>query len=310
MNKYTTVEEVGRGAYGTVYKCQDISDGQIYALKTIEVKPEDEGIPSTTIREVSLLKLLDHINIVTLYDVIHKDMHTMSLVFEFLECDLTKLIKETVQKNGNNDVKSGFPKEVYKGYLYQILQGVNYIHKNKILHRDLKPQNILINKQGILKIADFGLARAFSIPVKNYTNEVITQWYRPPDLLLGSMNYFTTADIWSVGCIFAEMVTGTVLFPAKTEEKLQLKKIFKIRGTPNSIDHPNITELPNWNNNIEKYPEQPLSKFVPQLDKDGLDLLDAMLQLDPEKRISAEDALKHPFFNDIPDSLRELYKSK
>jgi cyclin-dependent kinase len=130
--------------------------------------------------------------------------------------------------------------------LFQLIKGVAYIHKFKILHRDLKPQNLLISKDGIMKIADFGLARGYGIPVRNYTHEVVTLWYRPPDVLLGSKNYMTTVDIWSIGCIFAEMVNGKPLFTGVSEND-QLKKIFRIKGTLNEKIYPDIKSCSEWN---------------------------------------------------------------
>jgi cyclin-dependent kinase len=268
-------------------------------LKKIRLQAEEEGIPSTAIREISLLKELQDVNIVRLLDVIHTEKK-LTLVFEYLDQDLKKLID-----GGGGD---GLDKLTYKSYLYQLLKGVAYIHKFKILHRDLKPQNLLISREGILKIADFGLARGYGIPVKNYTHEVVTLWYRPPDVLLGSRNYLTTVDIWSVGCIFAEMVNGKPLFTGSSEAD-QLKRIFKIRGTPTEKVWPDISKLSEWNpESYETYKEEPLEKYCGKLDKDGLDLIEKMLQMDPEKRISAEDALKHPFFNDVLASVKELYK--
>ena len=124
------------------------------------------------------------------------------------------------------------PVATIKSFLYQLCNGIAKCHKHKVLHRDLKPQNLLINSNGILKLADFGLARAFGIPVKNFTHEVVTLWYRAPDILLESKDYNTSVDIWSAGCIFAELVTKKALFPGRNEDD-QLKKIFKIMGTPN-----------------------------------------------------------------------------
>jgi len=175
------------------------------------------------------------------------------------------------------------------------------------LHRDLKPQNLLISRDGILKIADFGLARGFGIPVKNYTHEVVTLWYRAPDVLLGSKVYMTTVDIWSIGCIFAEMVTGKPLFAGMNDND-QLKKIFKIRGTPNDKFWSEAMKLSGWNNEFEFNEPDNLNKFVNKLDKDGLELLNLMLQMDPEKRISIADSLKHPYFNDLSKATKDLYK--
>lgn len=158
-----------------------------------------------------------------------------------------------------------------------------------------------------MKIADFGLARGYGIPVKNYTHEVVTLWYRPPDVLLGSKNYLTTVDVWSIGCIFAEMSNGKALFQGVNEND-QLKKIFKIRGTPNEKTYPEVKELPEWaNNEFEVYKKEDLSKLCPKLDSAGLDLLEKMLQVNPADRITTEEALAHPYFNDLPKKTKDLY---
>lgn len=300
-NKYTKTIKLGEGTYGVVYKAKDQKGNEIYALKKIRLQAEEEGIPSTAIREISLLKELNHKNIVKLFDVLHTPKK-LTLVFEFVEQDLKKVIDAT---NGQ-----GLDIKLVKSYLYQLLKGIEYIHKHKVLHRDLKPQNLLISKDNILKIADFGLARGYGIPVKNYTHEVVTLWYRAPDVLLGSKVYGTTVDIWSIGCIFAEMVTGKPLFMGKSEPD-QVKKIFKIRGTPSDIYAPGLRDLPEWGVNenvIDNCPGEDIKKYVPSLDSEGLDLLLKFIQIDPEKRISADEALKHPFFDDIQATVREIYQ--
>ena len=300
QNKYTKTSKLGEGTYGVVYKAKDQRDQEIYALKKIRLQAEEEGIPSTAIREISLLKELNHINIVKLYDVMHTPKK-LTLVFEFCEQELKKVIDAT---NGK-----GLEIKLVKSYLYQLLKGIEFIHKHKVLHRDLKPQNLLMNN-GILKIADFGLARGYGIPVKNYTHEVVTLWYRPPDVLLGSKTYGTTVDMWSIGCIFAEMVSGKPLFMGKSESD-QLKKIFKIRGTPSDTYAPSLRELPEWgvNENVfQPSQEEDIKKYVPNLDSEGVDLLLKFLQLEPDKRISAEEALKHPFFDDIKSEMSKIYQ--
>jgi cyclin-dependent kinase len=198
MERYQKMEKIGEGTYGIVYKAKDRVTGEIIALKKIRLEAEDEGIPSTAIREISLLKELQHPNIVRLYDVVHTE-RKLTLVFEFLDQDLKKYL----------DVcDSGLGLPILKSFLYQLLTGVAYCHHHRVLHRDLKPPNLLINREGQLKLADFGLARALGIPVRSYTHEVVTLWYRAPDVLLGSRKYSTPVDIWSVGCIFAEMANG------------------------------------------------------------------------------------------------------
>lgn len=183
--------------------------------------------------------------------------------------------------------------------------GIEKCHKHKVLHRDLKPQNLLINREGVLKLADFGLARAFGIPVKNFTHEVVTLWYRAPDILMGSKNYSTSVDIWSVGCIFAEIVNRKPLF-AGQDEREQLLKIFKIRGTPTEEEWPGYKELP-LHQDVTEEPMSPqsLANYVPVCEE-GLDLLDKMLKCNPTERITAKQALQHPYFKDVPDSIRKM----
>ena len=165
-------------------------------------------------------------------------MHTdkkLTLVFEYLDQDLKRLLDFSGSE--------GLDYPTIKSFLYQLLKGINHCHKHRVLHRDLKPQNLLINREGILKLADFGLARGFGIPVKNYTHEVVTLWYRAPDILLGSKNYSTSVDIWSVACTFAELVNRKPLFAGSSEGD-QLNKIFKGRGTPDIDEWPEMKDLP------------------------------------------------------------------
>jgi len=254
-------------------------------------------VPCTAIREISLLKELNHPNIVRLYDVIHTE-RKLTLVFEFLDQDLKKYIDSC---NGKMEVTS------IKSFLYQLLKGVMYCHQHLILHRDLKPQNLLINESGELKLADFGLARAFGIPVRSYTHEVVTLWYRAPEVLMESTRYSTPLDIWSVGCIFTEMATGRPLFPGSGDQD-QLLRIFKIMGTPTAATWPSIVDTPAYKRDIMRdmamHPAQSLHALVPTMDPQGIDLLEKMLQYEPAQRISAKDALSHEYFNDLPPSMK------
>jgi cyclin-dependent kinase len=207
MERYQKLEKIGEGTYGVVFKAKDRVTNEILALKKIRLEAEDEGIPSTAIREISLLKELQHPNIVRLYDVVHTE-RKLTLVFEYLDQDLKKYL---------DTYESGLDLPVLQSFLYQLLHGVAFCHDHRVLHRDLKPQNLLINREGELKLADFGLARAFGIPVRSYTHEVVTLWYRAPDVLMGSRKYSTPVDIWSIGCIFAEMANGRPLFAGSSE---------------------------------------------------------------------------------------------
>jgi len=288
MDNYSKIDKIGEGTYGVVYKAKNNLTGDIVALKKIKLESEEEGIPSTAIKEISLLKGLNHPNIVRLYDVIHGDKK-LTLVFEYLDQDLKKYIDEKVRP----------PVSVMKSFLWQLLNGIAFCHEHRVLHRDLKPQNLLINKvKHELKLADFGLARSFGIPVRNKSHEVVTLWYRAPDVLMGSSKYSMSIDIWSAGCIFAEMATGKPLFPGKNNTD-QLNQIFKVLGTPTEKEWPSIKELPEYREDFAKFPAQKITSVVPGLDADGYDLLSKMLQYDPSLRISATKAMLHPYLETI-----------
>jgi serine/threonine protein kinase len=276
-----------------VYKARDQSTGMVIALKKIRLDAhEDEGVPSTALREISLLKELNHPNVVRLYDVIHSNK-LLYLVFEFVDEDLKhfmdqrKLQRETI------------PMQLIKSYLYQILKGVSFCHARGVLHRDLKPQNLLIDREhGKIKIADFGLARNYSTTNFTLTHEVVTLWYRAPELLLGQNKYSTPIDVWSIGCIFAELITLQPLFPADSEID-QLYKIFQALGTPDDTIWPGVSKLPYYQQTFPKWAGNSLRQSFPQLDELGIDLLCRMLTYAPNHRITARQALLHPFFDDL-----------
>uniref|UniRef100_A0A8C7GUG5 Cyclin dependent kinase 17 n=1 Tax=Oncorhynchus kisutch TaxID=8019 RepID=A0A8C7GUG5_ONCKI len=214
LETYIKLDKLGEGTYATVFKGRSKLTDNLVALKEIRLEHE-EGAPCTAIREVSLLKDLKHANIVTLHDIIHTDK-SLTLVFEYLCPDYQQ----------RPDIIFVVLSQIF---LFQILRGLSYCHRRKVLHRDLKPQNLLINERGELKLADFGLARAKSVPTKTYSNEVVTLWYRPPDVLLGSSEYSTQIDMWGVGCIFYEMAAGRPLFPGSAVED-ELHLIFRLLG--------------------------------------------------------------------------------
>lgn len=289
--KYLRQEKLGEGTYATVFKGKSRANGDIVALKEIHLDPE-EGAPSTAIREISLMKELKHTNIVRLLDVIHTESKLM-LVFEFMDQDLKKYMDTTARsRHGALDTAT------VKSFMFQLIKGIAYCHENRVLHRDLKPQNLLINKRGELKLGDFGLARAFGIPVNTFSNEVVTLWYRAPDVLLGSRMYSTSIDIWSAGCIMAEMYTGRPLFPGTTNED-QLQRIFRMMGTPTEQTWPGVTQLSEYKPPHVIYPQQNIAQILPTMDACGLDLLTHMLQYQPEARISAVAALKHSYFAEV-----------
>jgi cyclin-dependent kinase len=258
---------------------------------------EEEGVPSTALREVSLLQMLsESAFIVRLLKVEHVEEDNKAmlyLVFEFLNQDLKHFMDETGRGPANP-----LPQETVQNFMYQLLLGTAHMHKHGVMHRDLKPQNLLVDKANmILKIADLGLGRAFSVPVKSYTHEIVTLWYRAPEVLLGGSHYSTPVDIWSVGCIFAEMARKQPLFPGDSELQ-QLLHTFKLLGTPDENIWPGVTKLRDWHE-FPQWKPQDLKKIVPQLDDNGIDLLQQMLEFDPAKRIHATEALNHPYFADL-----------
>jgi len=173
-----------------------------------------------------------------------------------------------------------------------------------VLHRDLKPQNLLINKENLeLKLADFGLARAFGIPVRSYTHEVVTLWYRAPDVLMGSRKYSTPVDLWSVGCIFGEMSSGRPLFPG-TSDADQLNKIFKVLGTPNEQTWPSMIDLPDYKSDFEVHAPSSLNDLVPTLEPTGVTLLTSLLKYDPAQRATAKAALTDTYFDSVPEQYK------
>lgn len=290
MEKYTKIEKVGEGTYGVVYRARTNKTGEIVALKKIRLEQEDEGVPSTAIREISLLKEMKHDNVVRLLDIVHSEAK-LYLVFEFLDLDLKKYM-DKVEKVGDGE---GLGPDIVKKFTYQLIKGVNYLHSRRILHRDLKPQNLLIDKDGNLKIADFGLARAFGIPLRTYTHEIVTLWYRAPEVLLGSRHYSTGVDTWSVGCIFAEMVQRQPLFPGDSEID-EIFRIFRLLGTPSEEIWPGVTGLPDYKSSFPQWSTKELRTSVNGLNSVSTDLLQRMLMYDPAKRISAKASLTHPYF--------------
>ncbi|XP_012522330.1 cyclin-dependent-like kinase 5 [Monomorium pharaonis] len=294
MQKYEKLEKIGEGTYGTVFKAKNRETHEIVALKRVRLDDDDEGVPSSALREICLLKELKHKNIVRLYDVLHSDKK-LTLVFEHCDQDLKKYFDSL---NGEIDL------DIVKSFLYQLLRGLAFCHSRNVLHRDLKPQNLLINKNGELKLADFGLARAFGIPVKCYSAEVVTLWYRPPDVLFGAKLYTTSIDMWSAGCIFAELANaGRPLFPGSDVDD-QLKRIFKMLGTPTEETWPDLTTLPDYKPFPQYHPTQGLAQVTPKLPSRGKDLLQRLLVCNPALRLSAEEAMTHPYFNDLNPAIK------
>ncbi|GLG96712.1 Cyclin-dependent kinase 5 homolog [Gryllus bimaculatus] len=289
--RYEKVEFLGEGQFATVYKARDIHHDNIVAVKKIKLGSRAEakdGINRTALREVKLLQELKHPNIINLMDVFgHKS--NVSLVFDFMDTDLEVIIKD------NSIVLT--PAHI-KAYVLMTLQGLEYLHMNWILHRDLKPNNLLVNSNGILKIGDFGLAKFFGSPNRIYTHQVVTRWYRSPELLFGARIYGTGVDMWAVGCILAELLLRVPFLPGESDLD-QLTRIFQALGTPTELVWPGMEALPDYIQ-FKSFPGTPFRHIFTAASDDLLELLENLLSLYPLKRCTCEKALRMAYFSNKP----------
>lgn len=300
---YEKVSRIGSGAYGEVWKARDtMNPDMMVALKRIRSPSDEEGVSTSLLREVSLLIELNRHNndhIVKLLDVCPGNHNIrgmeLYLVFEHVEQDLaTYLI---------NAPMGGLSASQVKSIMYQLLDGISVIHENRIEHRDLKPQNVLITDSGLVKIADFGLARLYK-PNSVQTSVVATLWYRSPEVLLATRDgYASAVDMWGAGCIFGEIVRREPLFQG-TSENSQLVKIFEIIGSPQECEWPRGTSLAYAS--FAGYSEVSFNELFPQLDEDAIELIKQMLSFNPERRITAKGALAHSFFKDYSLKLEPI----
>ncbi|KAL7712949.1 Cyclin-dependent kinase C-2 [Entamoeba marina] len=305
-NNYLIFEPIGGGTYSTVYRGQRLCDSKYVAIKTLKVSHEREGFSLTSLREIQLLQSIKHDNIVELLDVIYDSSFingrgSVSLIFEYMPQDLASVLAD-------DNIMNNIPLGQLKGYMHQLLIAVNYLHNNNILHRDIKTGNLLISNTGSLKLTDFGLSRRFN-ESGIYTENIVTLWYRSPELLLGEVNYSTSVDMWSIGCVFLEIMKRHPIFKAKTDAE-QLIAIFSLCGSPNEKNWPNYTSLPYFQYFKEfDYAERVIKNFYSEIDADLLDLVDNLLTLDPNKRMNTKDALAHRWFSKMPIPYRakEMY---
>ncbi|XVF09519.1 hypothetical protein REPUB_Repub07fG0100400 [Reevesia pubescens] len=287
-DRYLKREVLGEGTYGVVYKAIDTKTGQTVAIKKIRLGKQKEGVNFTALREIKLLKELKDPNIIELIDAFpHKG--NLHLVFEFMETDLEAVIRDRNIFLSPADIKS---------YIQMTLKGLAFCHKKWVLHRDMKPNNLLIGSNGQLKLADFGLARIFGSPDRKFTHQVFARWYRAPELLFGTKQYGAGVDVWAAACIFAELLLRRP-FLQGTSDIDQLGKIFAAFGTPISSQWPDMIYLPDYVE-YQYVPAPPLRSLFPMASDDALDLLSKMFTYDPKARISVQQALEHRYFSSAP----------
>lgn len=290
--RYEKINFIGEGQFATVYKARDKETDNEVAIKKIKIgnmQEAQDGVNRTALREIKLLQELYHENVIALLDVYGKDS-SISLVFEIMDTDLEQILHERRIWLSFAHIKS---------YILMTLKGLEYLHQNFILHRDLKPNNLLLDKNNILKIADFGLARTFGSPSRIYSHQVVTRWYRAPELLYGSRIYGTGVDMWAVGCILAELFKREPLFPGESDLDT-LDKIINVLGTPTEKNWHGVTELPDFVEFNDVSIGQPFSEKFSALQQDAIDILEKMLKLSPNERCTCTEALNMPYFTTEP----------
>ncbi|KAI8107574.1 hypothetical protein M9435_002602 [Picochlorum sp. BPE23] len=311
VERYEKLNRISEGTYGVVYRAKERETGRICALKRMKLEQEKSGFPLTYVREINVLLALEHPNIVNVSEVVVGSKQSdprndnVFLVMEYADHDLRSVMEKRMRKP--------FTVAEVKCLMLQLLAGLAYLHENWVIHRDLKTANILYTNKGQLKICDFGLARLYSSFPREYTQLVVTLWYRAPELLLGERMYSTPVDIWSVGCIMGELLLKKPLIPGKTDME-QLGLIFAMVGYPSEEDVQRFKSFALWDKiSIKKRGNNshgqlmslfssPTEDYGPLSDigHSGIDLLYKLLALNPDKRISADEALNHPWFKEHP----------
>ncbi|KAK9127243.1 hypothetical protein Syun_016040 [Stephania yunnanensis] len=287
------ITAIGRGAYGVVCSLLNMEKNEMVAVKKIADAFDNPIDTKRTLREIKLLRHLDHENVIGIRDVIppptRREFSDVYIATELMDTDLHQIIRSN----------QALSEEHSQYFLYQILRGLKYIHSANIIHRDLKPSNLLVNANCDLKICDFGLARTAS-ESNIMTEYVVTRWYRAPELLLSSSDYTAAIDVWSVGCIFMELMNRKPLFPGR-DTSHQMRLLTELLGTPSEAElgFVNNENVKRYISQLKKYPRQSLARVFPHVNRDAIDLIEKMLIFDPAKRITVEEALAHPYLESL-----------
>ncbi|XP_032834830.1 cyclin-dependent kinase 10 isoform X1 [Petromyzon marinus] len=292
VTEFVKQNRIGEGTYGIVYRARDTRSGEIVALKKVRMDKEKDGLPISSMREINLLLRLHHPNVVELKEVVvGARLESIFLVMGYCEQDLASLL---------DNVTAPFSEAQVKCISLQLLKGLLYLHNNYIIHRDLKVSNLLMTDKGCVKIADFGLARAFGVPLRPMTPKVVTLWYRAPELLFGSETQTTAIDMWSVGCIIAELLAHKPLLPGSSEIQ-QIHLIVQLLGTPTNAIWPGFSSLRVPDRVVlRRQPYNHLRHRLPWLSDAGLRMLNALFMYHPAKRVSALDCLDNSYFKENP----------
>lgn len=294
VTDFEKLNRIGEGTYGIVFRARDTKTNEIVALKKVRIDQDifKDGFPISGLREILVLKECNHENVVNLKEVVvGKSLESIFLVMEYCEQDLANLL---------DNMDESFSEGQTKCIILQLLKGLSYLHDNYIIHRDIKVSNLLMTDKGCLKIADFGLARFYGKPSKPMTPNLVTLWYRPPELLLGAKNHTTAIDMWAVGCILGELLIHKPLLPGKTEIQ-QIDLIIELLGTPSEVIWPEFSKLPGLENfTLKHQPYNNLKQTFPWLTPAGLRLLNFLFMYDPNKRATAKECLLSSYFKEQP----------
>ncbi|VEN59056.1 unnamed protein product [Callosobruchus maculatus] len=292
VSEFEKLNRIGEGTYGIVYRAKDTTSEKIVALKKVRMDLERDGIPVSSLREIQVLLNCRHENIVHLKEVVvGRSLESIFLAMEYCEQDLASLL---------DNMQAPFTESQVKCIMLQVLRGLRYLHHNFIVHRDLKVSNLLMTDKGCVKIADFGLARWFGVPLKPMTPSVVTLWYRAPELLLQAPTQTTSVDMWAAGCILGELLGHKPLLPGRTEIQ-QLELIVDLLGTPSDAIWPGFSDLPALQNyTLKQQPYNNLKQKFPWLSAAGLRLLNFLFMYDPRKRATAEECLQSSYFKEPP----------
>jgi cyclin-dependent kinase 7 len=288
MERYRNISTLGEGTYGVVFLAEDLANpGTQVAVKRVRMGERGLGVSVSALREIKALRELEHPNIVGLVDVF-ADEQNVCVVYERMRGDLEGLLRNPATTVQLGDIKA---------WMRMALEGLAAVHDNWLLHRDIKPDNLLIAADGTLKLGDFGLARTFASPGGHrYSPQAVTLWYRAPEILFGAKRYATPVDVWAMGCVFGELLKRSPLFPGQSEFD-QLARIAGVLGTPAEDNWPGVSGLPLFHEVQPGAPQTPLAALFRATSREAFSLLTEMLHLCPERRISAKDALKHSYFN-------------